>query len=252
MTVNTYGIREVADLTFFDMTTNKPFLHIPYALTNTNEHTAQVTYARGGKNNAKRLAFDSNRDSKLKITTQLFDFRIISMLAGADVISGSANIFKREELSIVDNTGNKEITLTKTPLTDSITVFPSANDGNAGEELVKTTDYTVSGDVLTITKAGVNDGDKFVIYYQFSSDESAEKISFKTNKFPVTCKIVGDTLIKNEATNQDEPFQMVVYKAKPLADFNLNMASEGDPATLELTFELMSDGSNNFIDYIKY
>jgi len=46
MAVNTYGLREVADLTFFDLTTNKPFLYMDYALTSTNEHSADTHMQR--------------------------------------------------------------------------------------------------------------------------------------------------------------------------------------------------------------
>lgn len=252
MAVNTYGVREVADLIFYDLKTNKPFLYIPYALTNSNEHKSQVTYARGGKYNPKRLAFDGERESTFKISTQLIDFRIISMLAGADVSSGETNVFKREELVVVDNASNLEVTLSQTPIADSISVFAIAEDAETGKEFVNATDYTVAGNVVTITKAGVNADDKVAVYYQFTSAATAEKVSFTTDNFPVTCKIVGETIIKNEATGENEPFQMVVYKAKPLADFTLDMASEGEPAKFEMNFELLADTDNKFIDYIKY
>lgn len=248
MAVNTYGIREVADLTFYDLGTNKPFLYLPYALTNTNEHTSQVTYARGGKGNPKRLAFDGSRDSTLKISTQLIDFRLISLLAGADVASGATNIFMREELEVVDNAGSKEVTLSQTPVANTITIFPADEDAVEAQACT----ITVVGTTATITSPAMQTGDKVIAYYQYQSAATAEKISFKTDSFPKTCKIIGDTLMKNETSGDNEPFQMIVYKAKPLANFTLNLASEGEPAKFEMTFELMADSNDNFIDYIKY
>lgn len=248
MAINTYGLREVADLTFYDLKNNKPFLYIPYALTSSNEHTSQVAYARGGKNNPKRLAFDGNRESTLKISTQLFDFRIISMLAGAQVSGGQTNIFKRDELEVTDNGGSKEITLSHTPILGSVTVFPEAEDAVSGQECSS----TVAASTVTITEPTLQAGDKVIAYYQFQSENTAERISFKTDSFPTTCKVIGDTLIKNEATGANEPFQMVAYKAKPQANFTLTMAAEGDPTKLEMTFDLLADDQNNFIDYIKY
>lgn len=248
MAVNTYGLREVADLTFFDLTTNKPFLYMDYALTSTNEHSADTTYATGGKGNPRRLAFDGNRQSTLTISTQIIDFRIIALLAGADVEKGVTNVFKREVLTAVDDEGDVKITLSETPVTGTVTVFPLSSDAVAGEE----EDITVTDSDVTITD-GIA-GTQYVAYYQFQSDINAEKISFKAKNFPKYCRIVGDTLIKNEATGENEPFQMVAHKAKPQANFTLTMASEGDPTTLEMTFDLFADASadDEFISYVKY
>ena len=248
MAVNTYGLREVADLTFFDLTTNKPFLYMDYALTSTNEHSADTTYATGGKGNPRRLAFDGNRQSALTISTQIIDFRIIALLAGAEVEKGVTNVFKREVLTAVDDEGDVKITLSETPVTGTVTVFPLSSDAVAGEE----EDITVTDSDVTIT-AGTA-GAQYVAYYQFKSDSNAEKISFKAKNFPKYCRIVGDTLIKNEATGVNEPFQMVAHKAKPQANFTLTMASEGDPTTLEMNFDLFADASvdDEFISYIKY
>ena len=248
MAVNRYGLREVADLTFFDLETNKPFLYIDYALTSTNEHSAETVYATGGKGNPRRLAFDGNRQSTLTISTQVIDFRLISLLAGAEVEKGVTNVFKREVLTAVDDMGSVKITLSETPVNGTVTVFPLSSDAVAGEE----EDITVTGSDVTITTGTA--GTQYVAYYQFESDSNAEKISFKAKNFPKYCRIVGDTLIKNETTGVNEPFQMVAHKAKPQANFTLTMASEGDPTTLEMTFDLFADASVNdeFISYVKY
>lgn len=251
MSVNTYGLREVADLTFFDLTTNKPFLYMDYALTSTNEHSADTTYATGGKGNPRRLAFDGNRQSTLTISTQIIDFRIIALLAGADVEKGATNVFKREVLTAVDDEddeGDVKITLSETPVTGTVTVFPLSSDAVAGEE----EDITVTDSDVTITDGTA--GTQYVAYYQFESDSNAEKISFKAKNFPKYCRIVGDTLIKNEATGVNEPFQMIANKSKPQANFTLTMASEGDPTTLEMNFDLFASSENDdeFISYIKY
>lgn len=248
MAINTYGLREVCDLTFFDLTTNKPFLYMDYALTSTNEHSADTTYATGGKGNPRRLAFDGNRQSTLTISTQIIDFRIIALLAGAEVEKGTTNVFKREVLTAVDDEGSVKITLSETPVNDTVTVFPLSSDAVAGEE----EDITVTDSNVTIITGTA--GTQYVAYYQFESDSNAEKISFKAKNFPKYCRIVGDTLIKNETTGENEPFQMIAHKAKPQANFTLTMASEGDPTTLEMTFDLFASQENDdeFISYIKY
>jgi hypothetical protein len=245
MAVNTYGLREVADLTFYDLTTNKPFLYMDYALTSNNEHSSDTTYLTGGKGNPRRLAFDGNKQSTLEVSTQVIDFRIIALLAGADVETGATNVFKREVLTGATTTG-VTITLSETPVTGTVTVFPLSSDAVEGEE----ESITVSDSTVTIT-GGVA-GTEYVAYYQFQSETTAEKISFKSTNFPKYCKVVGDTLIKNEATGVNEPFQMVANKAKAQGNFTLSMASEGDPTTLNIMFDLFADADDEFIRYVKY
>jgi len=151
-------------------------------------------------------------------------------------------------LTAVDDEGSVKITLSETPITGTVTVFPLFSDAVAGEE----EDITVTDSDVTIAD-GIA-GTQYVAYYQFKSESNAEKISFKAKNFPKYCRIVGDTLIKNEATGENEPFQMVTHKAKPQANFTLTMASEGDPTTLEMTFDLFASQENDdeFISYIKY
>jgi hypothetical protein len=246
MPVNTYGLREVADLTFFDLATNKPFLYMDYALTSTNEHSAETAYATGGKGSPRRLAFDGNKQSTLSVSTQIIDFRIISLLAGAEVVTGATNVFKREVLTGVTTTG-VTITLSETPVANTITVFPLTSDAIAGEE----EEITIASSTVTIT-GGVA-GVQYVAYYQFQSEVTAEKISFKSTNFPKYCKIVGDTLIKNEATGANEPFQMVANKAKAQGNFTFTMASSGDPTTLEILFDLFADAADDeLVSYVKY
>lgn len=242
MTVANYAMREVSDLTFINLTTNKPFLYMDYALTSTNEHSAETTYAFGGKNNPKRQSFDGNKESTLTVSTQVFDWRFISLVSGATVTTGSTNIFKREVLTGV--TGVK-IVLSATPVTNTVTVFALANDAVEGEEET----ISVSGLDVTITSGEV--GTQYVAYYQSATGATAEKISFKSNVFPATCKIIGDTLIKNE-DGVNEQFQMIVYKAKAQPNFTITQASSGDPSTIEITFDIFADTSNNMVDYIKY
>lgn len=241
-----YALREVADLTFYDLVTNKPFLYMDYALTSNNEHSADTTYARGGKGNFKQVAFDGNKESMLTVSTQVIDFRMISLLAGATVTTGATNVFKREVLTAVDNTGTIEITLSETPVEDTVFVFPLDEDAITGSE------ETISETGTTVAITGGVAGDEYVAYYQFESAATAEKIEFKIDGFPKTCKIVGDTLIKNKSTGVNEAFQMVAYKAKPMANFTLTMASEGDPTSIEMTFDLLAGENGNYIDYIKY
>ena len=96
-------------------------------------------------------------------------------------------MFLKEKFwTAVDDEGDVKITLSETPVTGTVTVFPLSSDAVAGEE-----DITVTGSDVTITTGTA--GTQYVAYYQFESDSNAEKISFKAKNFPKYCRIVGDT-----------------------------------------------------------
>ena len=240
-----YGQREVCDLLFLDMVTGKPFLYMDYANTTTNDHSADIAYATGGRGGGRRHGWDSNRQSTLKVSTQIIDFRVIALLAGSEVVKGATNIFKREVLPGVDATGTVSITLSEVPKEGTVTVFPIASDAVAGDEET----IVVVGSSVTIT-AGTEGS--YACYYQFDSEATAEKISFKASGFPKYCKLIGDTVIKN-SLGVNEPFQMVAGKCKPQAGFSFNMANSGDPATFDITFDLFASSTDDeLISYVKY
>lgn len=50
-----YGIKEVADLIFINLETNKPELFMDTAKMSNLELTAETTYARGGRGNGRLI-----------------------------------------------------------------------------------------------------------------------------------------------------------------------------------------------------
>lgn len=251
--IQNYGLREVSDLTFFSLKSDgkfdKPILYMDYALTSTNDHTLETVYARGGKGNPRRIPFHGNKESMLTVTTQIFDFRLISLISGASVSVGATNVFKREELIAVDNGGSIEITLSATPETGwqfENAFFLKANDAVEGSELTG----VIAGAVVSFA-TGVTAGDVVVAYYVAESAITSEKISFKSNGFPQTIGIVGDTLLKRESDGALIDFQMVAYKASANGTFTFTQASEGDPTSLEITFDLFEGADGSMIDYVR-
>lgn len=255
--IQNYGLREVSDLTFFTLKSDgkfdKPMLYIDYALTSTNDHTLEIVYARGGKGNPRRIPFHGNKESTLTVTTQIFDFRLISLISGASVTTGATNVFKREVLTAVE-VGEEpsvsiQITLTDTPETGwqfEHAFFLEAEDGLEDNALTG----VIAGKVVTFA-TGVVAGDKIVAYYVAEANATSEKISFKSNGFPQTIGIVGDTLLKRESDGQLMDFQMVAYKASANGIFTFTQASEGDPTSLEITFDLFEGADGSMIDYVR-
>ena len=80
----------------------------------------------------------------------------------------------------------------------------------------------------------------------------ATEIVISPNTFPGTYRVVGDALIRSEATGADEAFQFVINKAKMLSEVTLNMQAEGDPSTFSMTLNVLRDNDGNMMSLIKY
>ena len=65
-----------------------------------------------------------------------------------------------------------------------------------------------------------------------------------------------DYYITQKTVDKDEeglltPFVMTAYKASIQRNFELSFSSEGDPASVTLTFDLMEDKDGNIFDMIE-
>lgn len=254
-----FGIKEVYNLNIVDFATNKPFIYVDYAEATTNENTAERTSLKGGQGYYKLMDFDHSKESTLKLTVPLVDIKLLAMLAGDDLVEGATSIFKREELMVDNNheelgvltddiLDKKMITLSKTPIDETVVVHKLEGLRDYGEEV---TVSGVTGNKVELT--GVDLGEKVVAFYQYLSPATAKKFSIKANKFPKTVKIFGDGLWRDQETGMDKAVKMMIHKAKPQANFTLT-TSGSDVTTLEITFDLYpikdADGDMSYIDYV--
>lgn len=245
-----FGIKEVYNLTIVDFATNKPFIYIDYAEATTNENSAERTSLRGGQGYYKLMDFDHSKESTLQLTVPLVDIKLLAMLAGDELVEGATDVFKREELEVVDNGGSLEITLSETPIDGTVVVNKLEGLRDYGDEV---TVSSVTGKTVTLSGGTVSEGDKVIVFYQYSSPATTKKFSITANKFPKAVKIFGDGLWRDQETETDKAVKMTVHKARPQANFTLT-TSGSDATTLELTFDLYpiknANGDMVYIDYI--
>lgn len=243
-----YGVKEVADVTIFDLTTNQPILFLDTLKMTTIENVAETSYARGGKGNPKLLGWDFNREATVQMQDALMSVKSISLMTGNNVITGVANVHKREQLNAITGTtaGFTKVILEKTPIADSVVAF-LAND------LTTPLTITVTGDEVEFDELDVAIGDRVEVYYQFATDASAETLTISADKFPAYVKVVGDTVVRNAQTGVDEPFQIIIHKAKIAPNFTLTFQADGEPTVFDMNLEAFRrDEDSEMISMIKY
>ena len=77
-----------------------------------------------------------------------------------------------------------------------------------------------------------------------------KKISLNNKRLPKDYFITQKTVDKDE-NGLLTPFIMTAYKATIQRNIDLSFSSEGDPASITLTFDLMEDKDGNVLDMIE-
>lgn len=231
--------REVCDLIFVDYSTKKPFLNLDFANVTSTELTGESMFAYGGKGHPKRVQFSGEKGGTLTIETQIQTVKLWQLITGGE-ISKNAKFVKRVETTVGDN--GTEITLQDTPITGTVVVYKESDD--CGTEL----DCTVDASNITLTSA-LTEGDKVIVYYMVEVKDKVERINIKSTSFPKTFTVYGDTVMKTE-NDEVLPYRLIAYKCAPQSNLSLSFSNNGDPGTVTITCDLMSDSDDNMLDLI--
>ena len=105
-----FGIKEVADVIFFDIATGKPVLFFDTLKTSSIENASETTDATGGRGNAKLMTWNYSRTATLQMQDALLSLESMAVLAGTEVVAGTT-LYKREKLTVKSGAA----TLSETP-----------------------------------------------------------------------------------------------------------------------------------------
>ena len=100
-----YGIKEVADVTFYDLNSDgspkHPVLYLDTLKVTTIEQTAEEAEARGGKGNAALIAWDYGKEITVTIEDALFSAKSMAIMFGNGTVreynGNTAFIMKTEQ-----------------------------------------------------------------------------------------------------------------------------------------------------------
>ena len=242
-----YGLKEVANVTFYDIKTNMPVLFLDTLKVSTIEQTADNTDARGGWGNPALITWDYNKEVNVTLEDALFSAASLRTIMGAGIEVASAKTKKvidiNEELTI-DSTG--KVKLSYAPKAGTIVSWLDTEKG----------EYSKTTAAAEVTVGTAADAGKLIrVFYKVEVDGTngdAVTITINAAKFGGTYRVVGDTVVRNRETGEDEPFQFVIEKAKIQSEVTFTMEAEGDPATFNLPLRVLRDDHGAMFKMIKY
>ncbi len=262
-----FGVKEVMDVTFYSLTDHKPVLYVDTLKLSNLENTAEESMARGGRGNPILLTWDYNREASFTIQDALIGFDGLALMTGKPVTTTAETMYVREEIRNGDTTfittvpGACTYTLKRTPTADDRVFIYNARKGIPGG-----TTGTVTGTAVTALNVTADfpgtEADPllgasevaYIAYYPYNNtDTTKSTVSISSDSFPGYYRIVGDTVIRN-SRGIDEPFQLIVEKAKVEPGFSLTMEAEGDPSVFDMNIKVLKpDGENTtMVKMIKY
>ena len=275
--LDAYGIKEVADVTFYHIDDNGdpdyPVLFLDTLKVSTIEQTAEQVDARGGKGNPKLITWDYGKEITVTLEDALFSPKSMAiMMANGEAKAKSSGTVKRTAVARVDASGIIDyITVdaydsaAKGAVRKKVdmkldTIDGSARDGytnwsNAGLTLTQiTTESGVALDTDAYASisaiASQHSGEKLFITYEQSVLNT--KFVISADQFPGTYYITGDTYARSDVTGKDSFFQFIIPKAKLSAEQTITLEAEGDPTTFNMNLTVLRPEDGEMMKLVQY
>lgn len=253
-----YGIKEVADVTFYELDGNgkptNPVLYLDTLKVSTIEQTAEQAEARGGKGNPPLIIWDYGKEINVTLEDALFSAKSMAIMFGNGKVKNYAAgataadkkyIMRTEEfvataaVSAVDTTGAAE----------TAAGWASKYEGPNGKlhDKVNPKFYDASGASVSALEKDV----KYFCSYDLAASE-AGVIEISAASFPGTYYVTGDTYARSEASGKDEFFQFIIPKAKMNAENTITLEAEGDPSVFNMSLRVMRPADGVMMKLVKY
>lgn len=253
-----YGIKEVADVTFYTIneTTgepNEPVLYLDTLKVSTIEQTSENSEARGGKGNAALIAWDYGKEITVTLEDALYSPKSLALIFGKTDTQGLP----------VFETATSGFKIFKTFLPSQVSYTDSkyyAMYGGAKVELSEVKGWKISannqGDMEQVTATG---GGSIldVADVQYITGKIAPGtpmvIDVSADGFPGTYYVTGDTYARRETDGVDEYFQFIIPKAKVLAESNtITLEAEGDPTVFNMSLKVLRPKDGVMMKLVQY
>lgn len=270
-----YGIKEVADVTFYtinsDGTRGAPALYLDTLKVSTIEQTAETADARGGKGNPKLISWDYGKEITVTIEDALFSSKSMAIMFGnGSVANKVGSVITKTAVVNIDANG-------KLPNTFVADVY----DATSGSKRVKVRmdSGTVAADEIAFANANITlvsltseagasidanltkdewstvdltsyKGQKAFLTYTVKA--TTKTITVSGNTFPGTYYVVGDTFARSDVTGADQFFQFIIPKAKVTSENTITLEAEGDPSTFSMNLTVLRPENGEMMQLVQY
>lgn len=242
-----YGIKEVADVTFYeiDKVTGEPkapVLVLDSLKVTSIEQTAETTEARGGKGNAKLIVWDFGKEITITIEDALFSPKSLSIMMADGKVKNATNTVITKSARVVCKVDGAA---------PDIVIDGKKVDTNEVQEVKWYKPSTGTAAMTLMEDTNFEKGEVYVVTWKHKVKQ-ASTITITPDSFPDTYYVTGDTMVRSERTGRDEYFQFIIAKAKMQAEQTISLEAEGDPTTFNMSLQVLRPESGEMMQFIKY
>ena len=275
-----YGIKEVADVTFYsinpDGTRGTPALYLDTLKVSTIEQTAETADARGGKGNPKLITWDYGKEITVSIEDALFSSKSMAIMFGNGTVEfnnndkvvrttvvrvGADGKLPDHFVADIYNTNTKGAVRSKIYMgSDSNIPTGMISFSDAHIELVGLTKEdgtavqpTGESDTFTFAEwasASLEAGSKAFVTYKVAA--VTKTIVISGDSFPGTYYVVGDTYARSDVDGSDQFFQFIIEKAKVTSENTITLEAEGDPSVFNMNLTVLRPESGEMMKLVQY
>lgn len=276
-----YGIKEVADVTIYEIDANgqpsKPVLFLDTLKVSTIEQTAEQVDARGGKGNPKLITWDYGKEITVSIEDALFSPKSMSIMLGdGNVLKAESQDIQKTAVLRLDDNGklpeyftadiydeNEGSVRRKIYIGGSTTPAGMVAFANAGitlkqsfaENGVALDSSLTIGELNTAVASAVapysaHGGEKIFLTYTVKA--TTKTITVSGDTFPGTYYIQGDTYARSDVTGKDQFFQFIIPKAKMTAEQTITLEAEGDPSVFNMNLTVLRPEDGDMMKLVQY
>lgn len=275
-----YGIKEVADVTFYsineDGTRGAPALYLDTLKVSTIEQTAETADARGGKGNPKLITWDYGKEINVTIEDALFSSKSMAIMFGNGKVNSATGVDVTRTVMVRAGADGKlpdhfvaDVRLkdaagatrekiymgSKSDIPSGMIAFSKAGVTLVGltKEDGTPIQPTGEGDTFTFEEwasASVNAGEKVFVTYKVKA--ITKEIVISGDSFPGTYYVVGDTYARSDVTGADQFFQFIIEKAKVTSENTITLEAEGDPSVFSMNLTVLRPESGEMMKLVQY
>ena len=247
-----YGIKEVADVTFYALNDNgvptNPVLYLDTLKVSNISQTADEVYATGGRGNANLIGWDFGKAIDLHLEDALFTPASLSATFGAY----DGNDFRKGVKDVKTLDRMEPVTAKRS------FIIPAGNANGTPTEADKTAQAVyINPDTMEPYADGtpIAEGEKFLKFTRsvaYNGNSLGKMIEISADKFPGTYKVVGDTFVRSKDTGEDQRFQFVINQAKMGNEQSIELSADGDPVVFDLDLTVLRPDNGIMMQFIQY
>lgn len=235
--------RQVCDVDIRVLKTLAPFLFLDTANTTTAGLTGDAVYARA--KGLRTIAFHNPLEGTMTVEAQVLPFRVYALFSDGTIESNGVQAVHKtivatdSTITIEENSG--------TVRAGTVFVYPA---GSFCDESAAIAGTFASGTFTPTETSAITKDAEYEVGYIVDRTTGVKKVSFNNKKVPKDYFITMNTVEKDEEGTLT-PYIITAYKAAIERNLELSFSSDGDPASLTITFNLLADKDGNVMDIME-